>query len=243
MDINSELTNANRTSQATHTLRYEAEQFRMNDLWQAVSPPWHKVLDLRDKVFGTGGRRLAPGTHGADGRFNRLQWALDGQPRLVDKLGRTKREAEEEDRLFSAGASVSGINSVRRVSLRLEDDEGGSFPVEGPKEADSGAVKSKREVGQTEAVQQGLLSAANGGEKEDDEDEDEVVEHSGMKPMWLLRMFTKWGTGWGQGHGPNSTTPVTGGGETDLSRNPLTIKAKGSNCDENTNARKQSLLP
>jgi len=56
------------------------------------------VLELRDKAFGSmGGRRLPPGVRGAHGRFNRLQWSLDGSERLVDRLGRTEAEAEEEE--------------------------------------------------------------------------------------------------------------------------------------------------
>jgi len=33
---------------------------------------------------------------GAHGRFNRLQWTLDGEGRLVDSLGRDESEVEEE---------------------------------------------------------------------------------------------------------------------------------------------------
>jgi hypothetical protein len=29
------------------------------------------------------------------------------------------------------------------------------------------------------------------------EDEEDVVEHPGIKPMWLLRFFTSWGARWG----------------------------------------------
>ena len=82
--------------QDTNILVYEAEQFRVDDLLQMTNPPREKVLQLREKVFGTGGRRLRPGVHGAHGRFNRLQWTLDGKGRLVDYMGRTESEAEEE---------------------------------------------------------------------------------------------------------------------------------------------------
>jgi hypothetical protein len=76
--------------------------------------------------------------HGAHGRFNRLQWTLDGQARLVDYLGRTESEAEEE--------SSVDPNSVFIVPPEEEED---------------------------------------------------LVEHPGIKPMWLLRFFTSWGARWG----------------------------------------------
>jgi len=50
--------------------------------------------------------------HGAHGRFNRLQWRLDGTERLVDRVGRTEEEAEEE---------VVGIPFEPRLP---EEDEG-----------------------------------------------------------------------------------------------------------------------
>ena len=111
----------------------------MPDLWHTATPPRQKVLELREKMFGTGGRRLPPGVHGAHGRFSRLQWTLDGQARLVDYLGRTESEAEEE--------SSVDPNSVFIV------------PPE--------------------------------------EEEEDLVEHPGIKPMWLLRFFTSWGARWG----------------------------------------------
>ena len=95
--IDIESAKADKISQATHTLRYETEQFGVPDLWHTATPPRQKVFELREKVFGTGGRRLAPGVHGAHGRFNRLHWTLDGQERLVDYMGRTESEAEEEE--------------------------------------------------------------------------------------------------------------------------------------------------
>jgi hypothetical protein len=96
-NIDTENAKADKISQATHTLRYEAEQFRVPDLWHTATPPRHKVLELREKVFGTGGRRLPAGVHGAHGKFNRLQRTLDGRVRLVDYMGRTESEAEEEE--------------------------------------------------------------------------------------------------------------------------------------------------
>jgi hypothetical protein len=88
-------------------------------------------------VFGTGGRRLPTGVRGAHGRFNRVQWTLNGGERLVDLMKRTESEAEEEASLEAKGISV---------------------PLE--------------------------------------EEEEDVVEHPGIKPMWLLRFFTSWGARW-----------------------------------------------
>ncbi|CAA7259773.1 unnamed protein product [Cyclocybe aegerita] len=139
-EIDIENATSDRISQATNMLRYEAEQFNVRDLWQAASPSRQKVFALREKVFGTGGRRLPTGVHGAHDTFNRLQWTLDGQKRLVDHLGRTESEAEEERRIDPHRLFIGG-----------------------PPET---------------------------------EDEEDVVEHPGMKPMWLLRFFTSWGARW-----------------------------------------------
>ncbi|KAF4574587.1 hypothetical protein EYR36_005935 [Pleurotus pulmonarius] len=85
------------STQETNTLLYESDQFRLHDLWRMASMPRHKVLALREKVFGSGGRRrVKQGVYGAHGKFDRVQWTLDGRERLVDSLGRTESEAEEE---------------------------------------------------------------------------------------------------------------------------------------------------
>jgi hypothetical protein len=114
--------------QATNALRYESEQMLLSELWHTARPSRHKVFELRDKVFGTDGRLLPRGMDGAHGKFNRLQWTIDGQKRLVDQVGRTESEAEEERKIVG------------------EDSE--------------------------------------------------VIEHPGIKPMWLLRFFTSWGARW-----------------------------------------------
>lgn len=95
-DIDIEASKAYKITQAQNTISYETQQLQVRELWHIASPPRHTTFALRDKVFGMGGRRLPPGKHGAHGRFNRLQWTLDGQERLVDHLGRTESEAEEE---------------------------------------------------------------------------------------------------------------------------------------------------
>ncbi|KAJ7771390.1 hypothetical protein DFH07DRAFT_1057717 [Mycena maculata] len=138
-DIDVEGSKADKILQAQNTISYETQQFLVPDLWHIARPPRHATFALRDKVFGNG-RRLPPGKHGAHGRFNRLQWTLDGQERLVDYLGRTESEAEEE--------SVVGMEE--EVPRPPTDDE-----------------------------------------------EDSVIKHPAMRPMWLLRFFTSWGAKWG----------------------------------------------
>lgn len=96
-DIDLELSKAEKISQGKNTIWYESMQFDMEELLHISAQPRTKVLALREKVFGTGNRKLAPGVHGAHGRFNRLQWTLDGRERLVDHLGRTQSEAEDDE--------------------------------------------------------------------------------------------------------------------------------------------------
>ncbi|KAL1722279.1 hypothetical protein EV715DRAFT_247436 [Schizophyllum commune] len=135
---------AEKIAQAKNTILYESAQFRLPDLWHIASPPRDKVFEYREKVFGTGGRRFPPGVRGAHGRFNRLQWTLDGKARAVDQYGRTESEDEEEERI----------------------DPNGQFIMRDREEA-----------------------------------EEDVVEHPAMKPMWLLRLFTSWGTWRGKSEG------------------------------------------
>ncbi|KAJ7507836.1 hypothetical protein B0H11DRAFT_2218648 [Mycena galericulata] len=113
-DIDVEGSKAEKILQAQNTISYETQQFQVPDLWHIASPPRHTTFALRDKVFGMGGRRLPPGKHGAHGRFNRLQWTLDGQERLVDHLGRTESEAEEE--------ILVDMEAIRRPPTDDEED-------------------------------------------------------------------------------------------------------------------------
>ena len=92
---------ADALTQETHALAYESEQFDVAGLWHMAAQPRQRVLALRERVFGTG-RRLPQGIRGAHGAFNRVQWTLDGEERLVDRLGRTESEADEEE-VVSAG--------------------------------------------------------------------------------------------------------------------------------------------
>lgn len=88
-------TDAEGLTQETSALAYEGAQFRVEDLWHMAAQPRQRVLALREKAFGTG-RRLPQGVRGAHGTFSRVQWTLDGAGRLVDRVGRTESEAEEE---------------------------------------------------------------------------------------------------------------------------------------------------
>ena len=91
-------TEAEGLTQETNALAYESAQFLVEDLWHMAAQPRQRVLALREKVFGTG-RRLPQGVRGAHGPFSRVQWTLDGEERLVDRLGRTESEADEEEEL------------------------------------------------------------------------------------------------------------------------------------------------
>ncbi|KAJ7180109.1 hypothetical protein C8R43DRAFT_1117442 [Mycena crocata] len=146
-EIDVEASKADKILQAQNTISYETQQFNVPDLWHIANPPRHATFALRDKVFGMGGRRLPAGKHGAHGRFNRLQWTLDGRERLVDHLGRTESEAEEE-------------SAVEVFRLPPTEDE-------------------------------------------------EVVKHPAMRPMWLLRFFTSWGAKWGAAQ-PDTERKVNG---------------------------------
>ncbi|EGO27567.1 hypothetical protein SERLADRAFT_435344 [Serpula lacrymans var. lacrymans S7.9] len=137
---------ADAMAQQVQALSYESHQFRVDELWHSAAPSREKVLALREKVFGMGaglgqgGRRYVKG---GKGRYNRVQWTLDGRERMVDVWGRTESEGEEEKR---AGFGMDG---------GTEDEEGSV------------------------------------------EEEGEAVEHTAMKPVWLLRFFTSWGARWG----------------------------------------------
>lgn len=94
-DIEEARTRADAMTQETNALAYESAQFLVEDLWNMASAPRRKVFEMRERVFGVG-KRIPPGVRGAHGYFNREQWTLGGEDRLVDALGRTESEAEEE---------------------------------------------------------------------------------------------------------------------------------------------------
>ncbi|KAH8118294.1 hypothetical protein DFH11DRAFT_1723223 [Phellopilus nigrolimitatus] len=80
----------------TKALLYEANFLDVHNLWRMAQGPRHRVFAIRDRVFGARGRRYSAESHG---RFNRVQRTLDGRERLVDFLGRTESEVEEESEL------------------------------------------------------------------------------------------------------------------------------------------------
>ncbi|KAH9938141.1 uncharacterized protein B0H18DRAFT_1099992 [Fomitopsis serialis] len=109
-------------TQETQALAYESAQYLVEDLWHMAVQPRRRVFALREKTFGTG-RKHPQGVRGAHGRFNRVQWTLDGRERLVDALGRTESEAEEEEGLPGADAidmeeSEDEVDAVQHQSLR-----------------------------------------------------------------------------------------------------------------------------
>lgn len=114
---------ADSMAQETKALEYESGQFRPDYLWKVASPARRRALELREKVFGTG-RRLPQGASGAYGRFNRLQWTLDGEGRLVDSLGRDESEVDEEVALGDLVEFLEGVEEedeedvVRHPSLK-----------------------------------------------------------------------------------------------------------------------------
>jgi hypothetical protein len=108
-DIERERSQAEMLTQDANALAYESAQYRAADVWALAAPSRLKIYGMRAKVFDTG-RRLRPGVRGARGRYTHLQWTLDGEGRLVDQLGRTESEAEEEE-------------GLPRVGPRLLDEE------------------------------------------------------------------------------------------------------------------------
>ncbi|RXW25248.1 hypothetical protein EST38_g606 [Candolleomyces aberdarensis] len=197
-DIDLQSTRTDNLSQQANVLRYEAEQFHVPSLYHAASLSRQKVLDMRHKVFGvhkvfdasetqgdssskkkkgkkvTGSGRVLPqGVRGAHGKFNRLQQRLDGREVVVDWLGRTESDVEEEERLARHGLSQAGqdADAHQRAFGHSTDSE------------------DEQHFAETE---DGSLPKP-GQEMEDGEN---VVEHSSIRPMWLLKFFMGWGAMW-----------------------------------------------
>ncbi|KZT71574.1 hypothetical protein DAEQUDRAFT_763797 [Daedalea quercina L-15889] len=109
-------------TQETQALAYESAQYLVEDLWHMAVQPRRRVLALRERTFGTG-RKHPQGVRSAHGRFDRVQRTLDGRERLVDALGRTESEAEDEAGLPGADAadleeSEDEMDVVQHQSLR-----------------------------------------------------------------------------------------------------------------------------
>ncbi|TFK75888.1 hypothetical protein BDN72DRAFT_355244 [Pluteus cervinus] len=228
-DINNLYLETNKTSQITNTLLYESEQLRIGDLWQTASPSRHKVLDLREKVFGTGGRRLPQGVHGAHGKFNRLQWTLDGQKRLVDKYGRTESEAEQEDRCIAAvnsyaGAGTGSERRDRSSFLKERTEDEGELTTSGVTTTIQARQEQQQQLLLQQMTNQNGLGIGESGKTEKgsvvgvvdrrtDEEEVDAVPHARIKPLWLLKVFTRWGGGvWGGAAGGGGGSAGAGAG-------------------------------
>ena len=99
-DIEEALSQAEAAAAETDALLYEASYFDINSLWRMAQNPRRRVFTIRDRVFGV---RSSPGSDrskrypaSSHGRFNRVQRRLDGTERLVDFLGRTESDVDEE---------------------------------------------------------------------------------------------------------------------------------------------------
>jgi hypothetical protein len=113
---------ADAIAQETNTLLYESALFRVRELWGAAGPPRRAVLALREKVFGTG-RRRRRGARGVRA-FDRVQWTLEEEERLVDWLGRTESEAEEEE-----GVGLDEVVEEAEAGGVVEDEDVSEHPL------------------------------------------------------------------------------------------------------------------
>ncbi|THH10221.1 hypothetical protein EW145_g1459 [Phellinidium pouzarii] len=98
-DIEKSVYAANEAHAETDALLYEASFLDVRALWRMAQGPRMRVFTVRDRVFGTRGRRRESDFAGEYGRFNRVQRRLDGHERLVDFRGRTESDVEEESGL------------------------------------------------------------------------------------------------------------------------------------------------
>jgi hypothetical protein len=135
------------------------------------------------KKSGTGSGRILPeGVRGAHGKFNRLQKRLDGTEVVVDWLGRTESEVEEEGRFGRSGVEAKNILRMHGRVEGLLDMELDEYEEDERRRAMFDEVDGVHGVGSVKE---------RGGEPEV-----EVVEHSSIRPMWLLRFFMGWGARW-----------------------------------------------
>lgn len=148
-DIEAEKSKADAAELATNSVTYASEQFNIPQLYDTSNAARQRTFAMRESLFGTGGRRVPPGVHGAHGPYNRVQWTLDGRKRLVDALGRTESEVWEEEEVDPKHLFVTG---------KLEDEE-----------------------------------------------DDTIVKHRAIKPVWLLGWFKGLGARWTTGSTAAST--------------------------------------
>ncbi|TDL29498.1 hypothetical protein BD410DRAFT_833795 [Rickenella mellea] len=94
-EIDEALRKADGITRDTNALAYEALGFDTSRLWQMAQIPRQRVFAIRERVSGTSTRKN-PFVHG---RYNRVQRTMDRQERLVDWMGRTESEVEDESSL------------------------------------------------------------------------------------------------------------------------------------------------
>jgi hypothetical protein len=182
---------------------------------------------MRQKVFGDGLalgsgsgsaiRKVPEGVHGAHGRFNRVQRTLDGRERVVDSLGRTEEEVEEEEALLVASLQGLIAHKKRQQEQEVPEAEGlGMGTFFRKKRLDVDLVKREDMIAgtlgaaQLAEMDEGLardVAAATAAAGGADEEQEEPVEHSSIRPMWLLRFFMGWGARWSA---RAATIPPTG---------------------------------
>ncbi len=123
----------------TDGLLYEEHSFNVPALWRMAQGPRQRVFAIRERVFGTRGKKRYAGAAESRGRFNRVQKTLDGKERLVDWMGRTESDVEEERELpeimpgeagdddseYEVEMQVSGVPSVQSLKERADADAKG----------------------------------------------------------------------------------------------------------------------
>lgn len=137
-DIEEAVSQAESAAAETDALLYEANFLDVHTLWRMAQGPRRRVFAIRDRVFGVRsssasglgdarGKRYPAASHG---RFNRVQRCLDGSERLVDFLGRTESEVEEESALpeimpdGADGADEEDEEEAAAVERHLRAEEG-----------------------------------------------------------------------------------------------------------------------
>ena len=129
-DIEEAVTTVDAIALNTDAVQYEAGFLNVQSLWRMAEVPRHRVFAIRERVFGRRGKRVSAESHG---RFNRVIKRLDGQERLVDFMGRTESEVEEESELPESmpndeSSSETGESEDGRVkerdTLSASEEEG-----------------------------------------------------------------------------------------------------------------------
>lgn len=131
VDIEEAVSSADASSLDTDALVYEAGSFDVQNLWRQAQGPRQRVFTIRQRVFGVSDaadRRGRFARSKAHGRFNRVQRTLDGKERLVDWMGRTESEVEEESDL----PEIMPDEGRDDVSLGGHEEDRPKTPTPGP---------------------------------------------------------------------------------------------------------------